>query len=231
MSEIRTAGALYLRPTPAGAFHLTSAPGADPVRHFLNALLREPATPPFAEAGLPDLTGSDSIGDALELLRRMQGLGWIEGLVAPRRSPEGPLEAILPELLLPLSTTGKVLLADAQGFHLASQGFAHETAEELSALSADLASLHQRRAGLLNRNLGMHGSAWALVDAAGHSRIGFWPLHLGEQRFVLVLGGIPCLNRPAFVDLVWALGLRYAQVAVPPQQRIHQNQTGALDAV
>jgi len=58
--------------------------------------------------------------------------------------------------------------------------------------------------------MGLETSAWALVDAAGNSRVGFWPLYVGKQRFVLVLGGVPRLNQPALTELIWALSKRYA---------------------
>jgi len=201
---------LFLWPTPAGAFHLAAEPAANGLRRFIAALLREPVTPVVAEARLQAWSGMESLDDAQDLVWRMQELGWLQGLPAPRRAPEGPLEKVLPELLPRLTHGGKVLLADAQGFYVSSQGFPHEVAEELSALAADIASVHQRRSGSLNRNLGLSGSAWGLIDAAGQSQVGFWPLYAGRERFVLVVSGIPAFNRPQFVDLVWVLHQRYA---------------------
>ena len=48
-----------------------------------------------------------------------------------------------------------------------------------------------------------------IVDMAGNSRVGFWPLFVGDHRFVLALGGLPALNHPALVELVWSLTVRY----------------------
>lgn len=146
----------------------------------------------------------------LTLLHHVDGLGWVQGLESPLRCNDESLEVQLPKLLKVLSVHGKVLLADQQGFYLASSGFPHEVAEELSALSADLASMHARRSGLLINNLGLASSAWAIVDAAGNGKIGFWPLFIGSQRFVLVISGIPQFNHPDFVNLVWVLSRRYA---------------------
>ena len=103
------------------------------------------------------------------------------------------------------------MLADRQGFYLGTAGFTHETAEELSALSADLASLHQRHSGLLANNLGIGSGAWGVIDAAGNSQVGFWPLYVGEQRFALVLAGVPRMNQQALVNLIWILNQRYGQ--------------------
>jgi hypothetical protein len=109
-----------------------------------------------------------------------------------------------------MSENGKVLLADMQGFYIASHGFPHEVAEELSGLSAELASIHERRSGLLMNNLGLVSNAWAIVDVFGNSQIGFWPLFIGKNRFVIAISGVPHFNQPEFVDLVWALSMRYA---------------------
>ena len=115
----------------------------------------------------------------------------------------------MPTLLPALSREGKILLADSQGFYLHSHGFPHEAAEELSALSAEIATLHARRAGVLNRNLGLNGSAWALTNAAGHSQLGFWPLFVGSERFVLVISGAPAFNQPQLVELAFVLHKRF----------------------
>ena len=210
MSNLILSDTAYLRPTPAGAFFAVATPAGDRAQRFLFRLLQEKVTPGATEAHLLTWSGFEQPDDALQLVRRMQQSLWIEALSASRGVPEGALEEILPGLLTPLSAAGKAVLADAQGFYVATQGFAHETAEELSALSADLASLHERHAGLLNRNLSLRGSAWAMVDAAGHSQAGFWPLYIGSNRFVLAVAGVPLFNRQELVDLVWVLVHRYA---------------------
>jgi hypothetical protein len=120
------------------------------------------------------------------------------------------LEAILSGYLSKLSENGKALLADKQGFYLASHGFPHEVAEELSALSADIATVHDRRSGLLMNNMGLASHAWAVVDAFGNSQVGFWPLFIDKNRFVIAISGVPHFNQPEFVSLVWALTIRYA---------------------
>ena len=79
--------------------------------------------------------------------------------------------------------------------------------------SADLASLHERHRRSLKHSLGLSGSAWAMPDAAGHSQLAFWPLHVGEHRFALVTAGVPHLNQPELVDLVWLLHQRYGPLA------------------
>ena len=209
MTEYELADDLYIAATPAGAYYAVSGPGEEPSRQLVRALLRQEASPPLTLEGLKEWTGSDDDNGSLELLYHAQTLGWLEGAEVQKSAPAGALENIVPDLLPALSGSGKALLADDQGFYVSSQGFAHEAAEELSALSADIASLHDRHRGLLRNNLGLGTGAWALIDAAGNSQVGFWPLFVGDQRFVLVVGGMPHLNQPALTSLVWALSTRY----------------------
>lgn len=56
----------------------------------------------------------------------------MQGVDTPLQAPAGALEDVLPGLLAAISESGKVLLADDQGFYLACSGFPHEVAEELS---------------------------------------------------------------------------------------------------
>jgi hypothetical protein len=201
---------VHIHPTPGGGYYAVSSPESDPSRRLLQRLLLEERTPELTLEGLHAWCGIENEEESLALLHLVQQLNWVQGLDRPVHCPDQPLETLLPDLLSSLGASGKVLLADSQGFYLASSGFAHEVAEELSALSADLASLHERRSGLLMNNLGLGSSAWAVVDAVGNSKIGFWPLYIGKQRFVLVISGIPRLNQPKFVDLIWTLSMRYA---------------------
>jgi len=208
MDDYRLHEGLYLLPTPAGAY-AAALPGDDPVRRLLCSLLRRERTPRLSLEALEEWSGQRG-NDAQESLYHAQTQHWIEGFREPRQVRRGALEAVLPALLPTLSYSGRVLLADAHGFTVAAEGFTHEAAVELSALSADLASLDERHGGLLRQNLRLAGGAWALVDAAGNSRLGFWPLHIDRHRFVLALQGDPRFNQPAFTELVWALSTRYA---------------------
>ncbi len=210
MSAFKLAEGLYLYPTASGAYYAISASETDTPRLFLQNLLLQSVTPELTVQNINALSGLDDGGKAMELLHHCQKLGWIQGVKDSIKAPGGALEEILPGLLKPLAETGKVLLADNQGFYLACCGFAHETAEELSALSAEIATVHQRRSGLLTHNLGLASQAWAIVDAFGNSQIGFWPVYIGKIRFVIVISGVPHFNQAEFVDLIWALSIRYS---------------------
>lgn len=204
-------GDVYLSATPAGAYYCVSGESDTPSRNLLRVLMQKTLAPVLNIDNVQSLTGIDDDKQALALLYRMQTLGWLEGQDYQQSVPEGSLEEALPDLLVGLSDSEKVLLADEQGFYLCSQGFPHETAEELSALSADFSSLYQRHQGLLKNNLNLETGAWAMVDAAGNGQIGFWPLWIGKHRFVLVIKGVPLLNQPALMKLIWVLSFRYGK--------------------
>ncbi|MGZ8217074.1 hypothetical protein [Methylomagnum sp.] len=209
MANYTLADGVYIHPTPAGAYYAISSTERNPSRRMIQSLLAKTSSPLLTMEGLMEWSEITDEEQLLTLLHHAQGLGWVQGLEVPKTCNDEPLEMQLPKLLKSLSINGKVLLADQQGFYLASSGFPHEVAEELSALSADLATMHSRRSGLLVNNLGMASSAWAIVDAAGNGKIGFWPLYIGNQRFVLVVSGISQFNHPDFVNLVWVISRRY----------------------
>ncbi|BAO45714.1 roadblock/LC7 domain-containing protein [Thiolapillus brandeum] len=208
MENLQLQQGVYLAPTPAGAFYCSASPQEDPARHLLQSLISQRQSPVLDNASLEAWCGT-STEDATTLLYHMQRQSLVQGLSKPQICPEGPLEEVIPFLLPALSGDNKALLADDQGFYVASSGFPHESAEELAALSASLGLLHKRHQRLLNKNLGYQGNAWTLGDAAGNSQIGFWPLFVGTQRFSLVISGLPRFNQNAFSRLVWSLGIRY----------------------
>lgn len=201
---------LYLYPTPAGAYYAVCSMETDKPRQFLRRLLLQPQTPKLTLDNLQDLMNHDDPEKCFELLHHCQKLRWIQGVAEPIEYPSGSLEGLLPQLLSKISENGKVLLAEKQGFYLATHGFPHEVAEELSALSAEIATVHDRRAGLLVNNMGLMSQAWSIVDVFGNSEVGFWPLFISNNRFVIAVYGIPHFNQPEFVSLVWALSIRYA---------------------
>lgn len=202
---------LFLYPTPAGAYYAVAYPDSDKPRRFLLRLLQQAQTPALALPQLQSLMEIEDEDKALEMLLHCQKLGWVQGVDTPLQAPAGALEDVLPGLLAAISESGKVLLADDQGFYLACSGFPHEAAEELSALSAELATVHKRRSGLLSNNMGIASHAWALVDAFGASQIGFWPIFVGGRRFVLAIAGTPHFNQAEFVSLAWILTTRYVK--------------------
>lgn len=210
MSKFTLVNGLYLYPTPVGAYYAVSSNEDDKSRRFLRRLLQLPESPTLNQQSLTKLMDEKDEDKTLDLLHHCQKLGWVQGIDSKILAPEGTIEDILPELLIKLTETKKVLLADNQGFYLACSGYPHEVAEELSALSAEISTVHERRSGLLMNNLGLGSHAWAVVDPFGSSQTGFWPIFIGENRFVITISGVPHFNHPDFVTLIWALSIRYA---------------------
>lgn len=202
---------IYLSLTPAGAYFAAASPQKNASRQFMVSLMAEDQSPLINAETMARLALSQPDEDISELLYRLQELGYLQAKPTPDIPPSGSLEDVLPPLLVQFSSIGKALLSDAQGLYLATAGFPHEAAEELSALSADLADLHARHKGLLEGNLGFSTSNWGLIDASGNSQLGLWPLYIGEYRFALVIAGMPQLNQPQFADLVWMLTRRYGK--------------------
>lgn len=213
MGHFSLVDGLYLYPTPAGAYYAVCSVETDKPRQFLKKILQQRQAQELSIETLQRLMGHDDEQKCLELLHHCQKLGWVQGVSSGVEYPTGALEDILPQLLSKISENGKVLLADKEGFYLVSSGFPHEVAEELSALSAEISTVHERRSGLLLNNMGLASSAWAVVDVFGNSNVGFWPLFIGSNRFVIAISGIPHFNQPEFVSLVWALTIRYASKA------------------
>ena len=203
----------FLQPTPAGAYYAVASSEPNPERDLLLHLMGGAMSHRATGTELVRWTGQATEQDAYALVFRAQERGWIEGFRQPTGPPPGPLEPIASACLQLLSSTGSGLLSDAQGSCIASQGFDVSCGEFLAAVSSDIASMHERHARSLAVVSGTFTGAWALVDMAGNSRVGFWPLFVGDRRFVLALGGLPALNHPALVDLVWALNMRYGRAA------------------
>jgi hypothetical protein len=213
MTEFEIVQGMYLWPTPAGAYDAVAGKASDFSRRVILNTLRHKESPALEIDTLMQISGLPA-DQALAYLYQMQSLNLVQGLEAPRQLPEGNLETVLPRVLAEIAGSNRALLADGQGFYLASHGYHHEAAEELAALSADISNMHLRHQGLIAGNLSLRTAAWALINDGGNSEIGFWPLTVGEHRFVLILNGLPHLNRPATVDLVWLLVNRYGQLDI-----------------
>lgn len=214
MSEYVLTENLYLGISPGGTYYAVQDNANEPGRVFLHRLLQEVETPVFTVDVACELSGQKK-KRALEFVHWMQEAGLVLGLEQSETAPQETLERLLPTLLRTLSDDGKAILAESRGLYLGSAGFTHEAAEELAALSANLTSIYARHKELLHGNLGYRQRAWGLVDASGNSEVGFWPLYIGQNRFTLIIGGIPQFNQPGFKRLVWALEMRYGKTEIP----------------
>lgn len=209
MSDKPSLSGHFIMPTSAGAYFGVAHSHIGPTRALIQALLKEKTSPELTMEKLQEWTGLDSETAVLNVVQRAQSLAWLQGLRAPMTLPETRLDDAFPELLAPLSGVGCALLADEEGLLLGNSGFSLEEAERLSALSADVFLMYERHEELLRETLSIEESAWGIIDAAGNSFIGFWPLWVAKSRFVLVIKDTPTLNCPGLLSLIWALYVRY----------------------
>lgn len=211
MSQFTINDGLQISITPRGAYYAVQDSAEDVTRSILLKLLYKDTSLPLTDKAIGELCEMET-EDASSLIHRMQTLGLISGQKEVENAPAKNLEDTLSELLGSLSDSKKVLLAEHSGLYLGASGFPHEAAEELAAISANLSEVYERHKRLLNGNLRFNQRAWGLIDAAGNSEVGFWPLYVGYNQFALVIHGMPQLNRPAFKRLVWLLIRRYGAV-------------------
>ena len=204
-AEYELAEDLYILPTPAGAYFAVSSPHDTRVRRLLRALLRYRSSPHVDTGFLCRCLETENEQEALEVLHRAQSLAWIEGFTEARDVPGLGVGHSLQELLPQLSSVGRGLIIDWNGLSLASCGIDEATSDTLAALGADLIGVQERHAERMAEQFGQATHGWAAVDAYGSSRIGAWPLYIGEKRILLVLLGEPRLNDPSFLALVWLL--------------------------
>jgi hypothetical protein len=198
----------YIQICPAGAFYATVGSEPDDARAMLLLLLSSEVALPYSPQLVKKLTGLEE-HDAEDMFKQLAEKNFIELVETPNELVTGSVESLLPELLSGLSNIGKAALADHHGFCLGSIGYEDDMAEELCALAADLSSLHERHSLLLNQKLGLMGESWGLLDPVGLSQVGFWVIHLGYQRFILVIDEMPKLNQDNYVDLISVLARRY----------------------
>jgi hypothetical protein len=198
---------LYFQVLPAGAYYATFSREPEDMRALLLQLLSSDTPVPYIPSLLEKLTGLDTEG-AQRLLDEMQTRNFIELVGEPLEIASGALEQILPDLIAPLGE-GKVLLADEQGFSLAHKGFERDEEEAVAGLAADVMMLTERHERLIKDQLELFGCSWALVNAVGQSDLGFWVLTIGREKFLLIIEGMPYLNRQPFVDLASVLIRRY----------------------
>lgn len=198
----------YMKITPAGAFYATIGSEPDDARALLLQLLSSESSLAYSAELVMELT--DLSKDAAnKLFRKLLKKNFVKLSVTPTIILSDTVEKLLPELLTGLSNSGKVALADGHGFCLGSIGYEADHAEGLCALAADLSSLHERHRALLNRDLNLMGESWGMLDPVGLSQVGFWVIHLGHQRFMLVIDQMPKLNQQNYVDLLSILARRY----------------------
>lgn len=202
---------LYPKITPAGAYYAVSGDTPSASRTLLYGLLRADATETISSEKLLAWADTSDIDSALNLLYRLQRLEFLYGEENISIDDVNLSDEQLPELLAQLSNSGRALLADENGLYFANAGFHHEAAEELGILASEVAEVSDRHQLLIKNNLHIHHNAWGICDPSGQSELTFFPLYIGMSKLILVIGGMPDLNKEAFVTLVKVLYNRYGR--------------------
>jgi len=200
---------IYLTVTPAGCYYAVENCEPTIARELLNTILREKTSPALSEFAERD---QDSI-------REIHKTGFV--IFEPQQSslPEGNLTRLLPKVLPALSERKSVVLTESrQGLFIDYTGVSQDEAEELAVMAAGFRALAEKRNSLLAGKLSIGSRAFGILDPAGNSEIGFWPLHVSGNVFTLIVLGIPRFNTAHFSTLVWALMERYGAEEESSQQ-------------
>ncbi|ASK26930.1 peptidase M23 [Neisseria chenwenguii] len=200
---------LYPKITPAGAYYAISSDSPSASRTLLYGLLRAESSEAISSEKILAWADTSDINTALNLLYRLQRLEFLYGDENVSTEDVRLSDEQLSGLLAQLSGSGKALLADEAGLYFANVGFHHEAAEELGLLASEVARMESNHRLLIQNNLYINNSAWGICDPSGQSELTFFPLYIGTTKLILVIGGMPDLNKEAFVTLVKALYHRY----------------------
>lgn len=199
----------YLTPTPGGAYYLVQNDSKNRQKQALAKLFSMKKTPPLTKTALMLLFGEEDVELLKQEVINCRKMKLLQLVDEERSVPDGNLQSILSNLIGRFSLQNKALLSDSQGFCLYNGGFSEQMSEEISVLSAEIAAMHERRAKDIDDKLKLNSQAWSVVDASGNSKLGFWPLHINREVFVLVIEGVPFFNQQAMVDLIWTLYSNY----------------------
>jgi len=201
----------YLYPTPGGAYYLAQSNSENWQREVLKKLFSYPKSPELNQITLSEIFDCETEEEISQKVAECEKLNLIQVVDEEITAPTGDFEKNLSQLIYAFSKKEKTLLSDSQGFCITNQGFPLEMIEEISVLSADIAIMHKRRALNINKKLGLSSQAWSIVDASGNSCLGFWPLNINKEVFVLAIEGAPFFNQTVMVTLIWILYLRYGK--------------------
>ncbi|OFR04108.1 peptidase M23 [Neisseria sp. DTU_2020_1000833_1_SI_GRL_NUU_006] len=200
---------LYPKVTPAGAYYAVTSDTPSASRTLLYSLLKASPTEVISSEKILAWADTSDINTALNLLYRLQRLEFLYGDENASNEDMHLTDEQLPSLLEQLSSSGKALLADENGLYFANANFHHEAAEELGLLASEVTKMDSSHRLLIRNNLHINNNAWGICDPSGQSELTFFPLYIGNTKLILVIGGMPDLNKEAFVTLVKVLYYRY----------------------
>lgn len=196
---------LYPKVTPAGAFYAVSSPAHSASRILLANILQADVHEQITDERLMKWAQASDLNTALSLLYRLQRLEFLYGEEQPSSVMMKVSAQGFQEILGQLSDSNKALLVDKDGFYFANIGFNHETAEEVANLASEAILLAEKHSLLVKNNLNIYHNAMGICDPGGQSELTFFPLYVGDIKYILVISGMPLLNSEAFVTLVRSL--------------------------
>lgn len=196
---------LYPKVTSAGAFYAVSSSTHSASRILLANILQADVQDVITEARLMHWAGADDRATALSLLYRLQRLEFLYGEEQPSSKLVEVTAEGFQDILGQLSDNDRALLVDQDGFYFANIGFNHETAEEVANLASEARILIEKHGLLVKNNLNIYHNAMGICDPSGQSELTFFPLYVGDVKYILVIAGMPLLNSEAFVTLVRSL--------------------------
>jgi len=201
--ESHTDSGRFVCVTPAGSYHAVELRQHTEHRQLLHSILGSRQSPALA----------DYKGGSREILLDLHKAGFITFKGSRVELPDGNLLQLLPRILPSLSESGRAVLTESgQGLYLDYVGVSELEAQELAVMAAALSTLADARGSVMSEQLAIKSRAFGIVDPAGNSEIGFWPLHIADQVFTLIVMGIPRFNTVPFCVLIWALIERYGDV-------------------
>lgn len=200
LPEDETGDEHFITVTPAGCYYTVENSEPTIARQLLHKILSKPLSPALSEYQ----------GLEKESVLELNKSGFLTFDDVQQTLPEGNLTSLLPQVLPGLSELEKVVLTESlQGLYVDYSGVSQAEAEELAVMAAGFCELSNKRSGLIAGNLSITSRAFGVLDPAGNSEIGFWPLHVSDNVFTLIVLGIPRFNTTHFCTLVWALIERY----------------------
>jgi len=190
----------FVTVTPPGCFYAVENNDPTIARQLLQRIMATPVSPALSSFSALDT----------ESTYELQKSGFVVLNEQPVSLPEGNLTSLLPHVLPALSERERVVLTESlQGLYLDYCGVNQTEAEELAVMAATFHTMAKKRNALLVDQLSVNSRAFGVMDPAGNSEIGFWPLHISGNVFTLIILGIPRFNSAQFCTLVWTLIERY----------------------
>ncbi len=200
----------HLTVTPLGALFATSNAEESTAKQVLVKMLTMQSSVLLNNENILELTGLNDIELAEAVLYQLQVKHYVQAEDEEVIVPDINISEELPTYLRLLSSTGRAVLTDRNGFLISHAGFDNAVVEEISAISSQFTNIYQSYRESLSGLFGDRYSTVGLINNQGISQVGFVILNIAGEIFTLTIGDTPFLNQRTFRDIVWLLAYRYA---------------------